>query len=400
MKIGFARRGYSSTGGAEAFLKRFAAAAHTASHDVVLFGTSNWPREAWPGGEVVPLDGRSPRFFADALMDVAGDCDLLFSLERVWSCDIYRAGDGVHRAWLNRRKAAEPFWKTWGRVVNGKHREILELEESLFSSEGAGCIIANSRMVRDEIIACYGYPAERVHVIYNGVPQANQASQASQAIEAAGREAAETQGQRAKLRAEVRASLGLGPEEYVVLFAGSGWERKGLRFAIEGMRKLKSPATLVVVGRGSRRFLPSSEKVRFAGSVSNMEAYYAAADAFILPTLYDPFSNACLEALAAGLPVITSAANGFSEIIKPGEEGEVLADPMDSGAISRAIEAWRDPARRAAIRPQLLSLAAQYTIEANLKASLALVSGGRSGSRGGPGKKRDSSPDTAIAQAS
>lgn len=333
-------------------------------------------------------------------MDVAGDCDLLFSLERVWHCDIYRAGDGVHRAWLNRRKAAEPFWKTWGRVVNGKHREILELEESLFSSEGAGCIIANSRMVRDEIIACYGYPAERVHVIYNGVPQANLASQASQAIEAAGRETAEAQGQRAKLRAEVRASLGLGPEEYVILFAGSGWERKGLRFAIEGMRKLKSPATLVVAGRGSRRFLPSSERVRFAGSVSNMEAYYAAADAFILPTLYDPFSNACLEALAAGLPVITSAANGFSEIIKPGEEGEVLADPMDSGAISRAIEAWRDPARRAAIRPQLLSLAAQYTIEANLKASLALVNGGRSGSRGGPGKKRDSSPDTAIAQAS
>ena len=356
MNIGLVRRGYSATGGAEAYLKRFAQALLAAGHDTTLFTSADWPRECWPGSQIKVLPGASPLVFADALDKARASvpCDYLFSLERVWSCDAYRAGDGVHRAWLERRARVEPFWKCWGRGLNPKHRQLLALEARLFSPEGAGSVIANCRMVKEEIVREYGYPAERIHVVYNGLPAS---------------------APHPELRAKTREQLGLGENDYVLLFAGSGWERKGLRAAIDGVRQVHAACNplLLVAGRGNPRAYRASERVRFLGPVVQMAAYYAAADAFVLPTLYDPFSNACLEALAAGLPVVTTASNGFSEILEAGVDGEVIQDPTDSAAVARAMAAWSDPARRAAIRPRLLELASRFTIEANLRNTLAAI---------------------------
>ncbi len=322
------------------------------------------------------VGGNSPRAFADALKQARArtnaKCDCLFSLERVWNCDFYRAGDGVHRAWLERRQVAAPFFKRWTRAFNRKHGELLALEARLFSAKdveagaGAGGVIANSNMVKQEILQHYPYPAERIHVIYNGLPPRPQAK------------GPEGQERLEGLRARVRRELGLSELDYVLLFAGSGWERKGLQFAIEGMRRANlSRPLLLVAGRGDANRFPRSSRVRFLGPVREMEAYYAAADAFLLPTLYDPFSNACLEALAAGLPVITTTANGFSEIVHPGEQGEVLDDPTDTEAVARAIEAWSNPERRADIRPQLLELASKFDMETNVRATLAVITASR-----------------------
>ena len=356
MNFGLVRRGYSATGGAEAYLKRFAQALQGAGHACTLFTSADWPREDWPGNRIERLPGASPLAFADALerAQTLTPCDYLFSLERVRSCDAYRAGDGVHRAWLERRARFEPFWKRWGRTFNRKHRELLALEERLFSPEGAGIVIANCRMVKEEIVRTYGYPAERIHVVYNGLPAFTPSPE---------------------LRETTRAQLGIAPATPVVLFAGSGWERKGLRAAIEGVALVKSatPPLLLVAGRGNPRRYRGGDRVRFLGPVRQMAACYAAADLFVLPTFYDPFSNACLEALAAGLPVITTTANGFSEILRPGIDGEALEDPSNAAAIAQAIEAWSDPERRAAIRPQLLELASRFTMEANVQNTLAAM---------------------------
>ena len=353
MKIGLVRRGYSRTGGAEAYLRRFAEAAVAAGHECVLF-SEQWPRVAWPFAHVQVMSD-SPKKFADSLaaLRAQDECDFLFSLERIHTCDAYRAGDGVHAAWLERRARFEPFWRPWLRQFNAKHREMLALEKQLFSADGARLVIANSRMVRAEIEAHFGYPAERIHVIHNGVPPFTAPAGA---------------------RAEIRRELGLGDDTFAVLFAGSGWERKGLRFAIAAMNAARLPhATLLVAGRGHERAMPRSERVRFLGPVKDMPRLLAAADAFILPTLYEPFSNACLEALAAGLPVITTAHNGFAEIIEPGVEGEVIAQPDDIPVLAAALEKWSEPARRAAIRPRLLALGANYGIAENVRQTLALI---------------------------
>ncbi|MEI8234522.1 MAG: glycosyltransferase family 4 protein [Verrucomicrobiota bacterium] len=358
MHIGLVRRGYSATGGAEAYLKRFAQALRAGGHTYTLFTSADWPRADWPGERIERLPGSSPLAFADALQAARArvPCDSLFSLERVWTCDAYRAGDGVHRAWLARRDAVEPFWKRWTRGLNPKHRQLLALEARLFSPGGAGRIIANCRMVRDEIVRAYGYPAERISVVYNGLPAAPVADNA--------------------LREQARARLGLGTGDLALLFAGSGWERKGLRTAIDAVARVREAArpVLLVAGRGNpRRYLGGGGRIRFLGPVREMAACYAAADLFVLPTLYDPFSNACLEALAAGLPVLTTASNGFSEILTPGEEGEVLANPSDAAGLARAVEAWSDPTRRAAARPRLRELAGRFTIEANVQATLGVL---------------------------
>ncbi len=211
MRIGLVRRGYSSSGGAEAYLFRFANAARAAGHEPVLICSSEWPREVWPHDMVV-VAGRTPGEFADRLEDrrASGGWDVLFSLERVWACDVYRAGDGVHSAWLDRRAQFEPAWRGWFRKFQRKHREIIELECALFTG-GARRVIANSQMVKDEIIRLYGTPAEHVHVIHNGVP---------------------THSAEPGAREKVRADIGLAPADYVAVFAGTGWDRKGLRHAV------------------------------------------------------------------------------------------------------------------------------------------------------------------------
>lgn len=351
MKIGLVRRGYSPTGGAEAYLRRFADAATTAGHLCVLFADGAWPE--WTA-ERVKIAGGTPRQFADALVasKPRERCDFLFSLERVWECDAYRAGDGVHAAWLERRQAFEPLWRSFFRRFSGKHHDLLEIERALFSTSGARVVIANSEMVKREIEQRFGFPPERIHVVYNGVPAFLPPTNA---------------------RAEMRDQLGLSQTDYVLLFAGSGWDRKGLRFAIEAVNASAAKPTLLVAGRGKAAAMPPSDRVRFLGPVSEMSRVLAAADAFILPTLYEPFSNACLEALVAGLPVLTTAHNGFSEIIESGIEGEVFSDPRDTAALAAGIGRWGDAARRGEVRPRLLAKAARFTIAENVRSTLAII---------------------------
>ena len=316
--------------------------------------SSEWPRAEWPG-ELVEVRERAPWRFADAIAALRPRerCDLVFSCERVWECDVYRAGDGVHVAWLARRAELEPRWRRWARVFNRKHPEQMAIERELYRPQNTGAVIANSRMVKAEIVRHFAYPAERIHVVPNGVP--------AFAVPP-------------DTRAAVRRELGLDPFDYVALFVGTGWERKGLSFAIEAMNAahLGGPK-LLVAGRGDEKTMPSSSRVRFLGPRRDVPRLLAAADVFILPTIYDPFSNACLEALAAGLPVITTRANGFAEIIEPGADGEVIERADDVAALARAIERWAPAGRRGAVRERLRAKGAEFSIERNLRETLAVL---------------------------
>ncbi len=352
--IGIVRRGFSSAGGAESYLKRLAAGLVEAGRKVALFTSADWPREEWDFGPLVRVAGSSAIAFANALEKTPRDhCDLLLSLERVWKCDAYRAGDGVHRAWLERRnELAGPLQKL-SRVLNRKHAATLELEESLFAKRGAGRVIANSRMVKEEIVRFYGYPADRIDVVYNGLPL-------------------HSMERREEDRVATRQSLGIGKEDVAILFAGSGWERKGLRFAIEAVERAGRQMRLLVAGQGDHRKFRSPQ-VQFLGIVREMPSLYLATDIFLLPTLYDPFSNACLEALAAGRPVITTRANGFSEIIESGRHGTVIEKPDDVAAISNALQFWSDPARRAQAQIDNHALATQFDISRNVSETLKIL---------------------------
>src|ERR1700746_2511882 len=163
IRIAFVRRGYSRSGGAEAYLKRLADGIVQAGHEVQLVTTNEWPEDQWPFGLIRRLRATSAIGFADELEQVRSQlhCDVLFSLERVWSCDIYRAGDGVHRAWLARRRKFEIPLKQFVRTASRKHRDLLQLEESLFANRKAGRVIVASQMVVNEITDLYRYSADK-----------------------------------------------------------------------------------------------------------------------------------------------------------------------------------------------------------------------------------------------
>src|SRR5262249_21016263 len=109
LHIALIRRGYSASGGAEVYLKRLARGMVESAHEVHLIATDEWLDEQWACGSISRLRAKKVIGFADELEKLRPQlrCDVVFSLERVWSCDIYRAGDGVHRAWLARRRKFE-----------------------------------------------------------------------------------------------------------------------------------------------------------------------------------------------------------------------------------------------------------------------------------------------------
>jgi UDP-glucose:(heptosyl)LPS alpha-1,3-glucosyltransferase len=364
LTIAFVRRGYSSSGGAEAYLKRLALGVVQAGHEVQLIATAEWPDDQWPLGSITRLNASSVMGFANDLEQIRQQLqyDILFSLERVWSCDVYRAGDGVHSAWLARRKRFELPLKQFARALSRKHRDLLLLEKSLLENRKASRVIVASQMIKDEIMNLYGYPADKIDLIRNGVPL-------------------NTFRSHPELREKSRNELKIKPDEVALLFAGSGWERKGLLFAIQAMALCKNTKLrLLVAGRGDETLYKTNRlrfwreaPVQFLGEVTDMLRLYAAADMFILPTIYDPFSNACLEALACGLPVITTSSNGFSEIVTDGVHASIVDAPGNLIHLRDAIRFWLDPSRRAAARSSNVERASQFDISNNVSQTLEVL---------------------------
>jgi len=354
LTIGLVRRGHSETGGAEAYLKRLAHGLNELGHATRLFTDASWPARQWSWGPITRLRGQTARRFANELVkaEPKRHCDLLLSLERVWECDVYRAGDGIHQAWMQRRDALSPARRRWFRRVSGKDNDTLELERALFTG-GARHVIANSEMVKRQAQEFYGYPSDQIDVVPNGVPLID----------------FRPDPEARHLRREM---LRLHEDEIAVLFVGSGWERKGLRFAAEAVTSLGKNLRLLVAGQG-RGNVAKHPTVQLLGAVRDLAGLYAAADIFLLPTLYDPFSNACLEALASGLPVITTRANGFSEIIEDGVHGSIINDAAQTGSLRDALVFWSDPERRRAARPAIVERASHFDITRNVERTLDIL---------------------------
>ena len=140
----------------------------------------------------------------------------------------------------------------------------------------------------------------------------------------------------------------------MLAFVGSGFARKGLDTVLAAMARSRLRSRLVVVGRDRElpRFaalaqaLKIAGRVSFAGGVDDVRPHYAAADALVLPTLYDPFPNVVLEAMAMGLPAIVSDQCGAAELVKHGESGWIVP-AQDAEVLAKHSSARGPPAARA-----------------------------------------------------
>ena len=336
MRLALIRQRYTPFGGAERFIERAISALEGRGASITLI-TRAWNAVGSRKALIVdpPYAGRLWRdasFSRGVRALLARErFDLVQSHERIPGCDLYRAGDGVHRQWLDHRLKAAPLLERVGILANPYHWYVCAAERALFEHPALRAVICNSRMVASEIQARFTIAAEKLHVIYNGVDLAH--------FNPAARE---------RLRGEARGRFGFGPGDMVFCFVGSGYARKGLAAAIDALAASRRPnLRLLVAGqdRATAKFVAQAaragvgERVAFSGAHKDVRVIYAASDCFILPTRYDPFPNAALEALAMGLPAIVSRQCGAAEVVEHGRNGWVCEADAPASLASLMIEA-------------------------------------------------------------
>jgi UDP-glucose:(heptosyl)LPS alpha-1,3-glucosyltransferase len=370
MKIAVVRRRWVADGGGERFAAVLAGALAERDHDVTIV-SADWTSSSGPVryDRVPTIRGRGEllgllSFTLGAARRLrAGAYDLVQSHEKLLWQDVYRAGDGCHREWLQQRRRHRPGWRARVTPWTPHHRLVLALERQALGRRRYRKIVANSERGRTDLQRHYGMPADDVRVVYNGVDLERF-----------------TPARRQSLRDGVRAQLEIPRDVMLLLFLGSGFERKGLAYLLRSLRGSPDDVWAAVVGhdlyadqyRALAERLGVARRVRFVGALAEPEGAYGAADAFVLPTIYEPFSNACLEALACGLPVITTQANGASEIFTGGLRDLIVDEPGDEAALASRIAALRERDLREALGREARRAAEQRPLARTIDEFLAV----------------------------
>ena len=356
MRLALVRQRYNPYGGAERFIERALPALERAGIEPTLIAREH---QGWGARRVLRVDPFSigstwrDRSFARAARDAwsAGGFDLVQSHERIPGCHVYRAGDGVHAAWLDIRRA-ERLGEI-GIGWNPYHRYTCQAEREMFEHPALRAVVCNSSMVREEILARFRVAPEKLHVIYNGVDLEHFHSK-----------------HRSQLREAARAELRIEPGETLFLFVGSGFARKGLDAAIAALAATGEKSFRLAAAGRDRDATKFSGRALLLGGRDDVRPLYAAADCFILPTRYDPFPNTVLEALAMGLPVIVGKRSGAAEILQAGSGW--TCEPGDARGIAEAMRAAARAAREPATMTAARSVAERYGIDDMARKLVAL----------------------------
>ncbi len=330
LRLAIIRQRYTPYGGAERFVEAALEALLERGVAISLY-TREWPQTRLQLIEPVLCDpfyiGRLWRdwSFARAVCRAVTQKapELVQSHERLLCCDVYRAGDGVHRTWLDERLRSASALRRWVTAVSPYHCYVLATERRLFASPLLKAVLCNSRMVREDIRTRFALPDDRLPVVYNAVDS----DSFSPALRAH--------------RDPMRKMLGIPQEATVFLLVGSGYVRKGVAAALTALSRLPDSAYLLVVGYDKARLhykrlarqLGIASRVSLVGAQADPKPFYGAADVFVLPSLYDPCPNAALEAMACGLPVITSTKCGAAELVTDHDAGFVC-DAHDLDALT------------------------------------------------------------------
>lgn len=252
--------------------------------------------------------------------------EVVFGLERNRIQTHYRAGSGVHAAYLKRRAKSSSALKKISFSINPLHQTLLDMEKLCFEGERTKRIFTNSSMVKEEILQEYKTDPGKITVVPNGVEW----------------KAFEFPFEQSHNPKPFRKNLGLPENSFCFLFVGHGYERKGLMPLLDAASLLpKDSFSLCVVGREKRmhHFRDQAQKlgignqVHFFGSQPSLVPFYQAADAVVIPSLYDPFANVTVEALAMGVRVLSSVYNGGKEVLT-GDNGLVIPSLEDPGLMA------------------------------------------------------------------
>ena len=315
-------------------------------------GTARLVFSAWARREVQRVERRD------------GPFDVTQAFGRTIGQDVYRVGGGCHETYLEHAHGLHhPLWLR--RVLKGAplQRVKRHLEERMLRGLPRPHVITNSEMSRDDLRHRYDLPDDHLHVVRNGIdlerfrpPQPGE-------------------------REAVRRVWGVGDDDPVVLFLGNGFSRKGLEVCLRALtvlRELRPDVRLVVGGHDRRaarwqrlaRRLDVTTSVVWLGAQVEPEACYRGADVYTLPTAYDPAANSTLEALASGLPVVTTPMNGAAEILQDGRHGTIIPTPVAPDELAHALLGWLETPDREAVRKRARTLAEHYPADISCLSTL------------------------------
>lgn len=335
IRLAIIRQRYNPSGGAERIVSAILSQLKTRTKLEPVLINRNW--ESLDGVAVCRVN---PFYLGSIWRDLGFACatrrawkklriDLVQSHERIPGCHIFRAGDGVHAAWLDARAVGKGWWHKLAVWLNPYHYFMLHMERAMFAAPELRAVICISEMVRQDVLTRFPLKPEQCVVIHNGVDSVFFNPQDAQVK-----------------RSELREQYGIPSNSPVLVYVGSGFERKGVAQAIRAIVP-HAAVQLVVVGgdkklQAYRRLavtLGVSDRVYFTGPQRDVRSYYGMADGFILPTVYEPFGSVVAEAMACGLPVLASTRCGGGELITQEESGW-LVNPNDTKAWQQAVGKW------------------------------------------------------------
>ncbi len=262
------------------------------------------------------------------------DFDIVHVVGRALGMNVFNPHCGVEKAWLKQdlQSVRCPYVRILKRVIrffSPRQNYILWLDKKQYTCKRVSRIIAISDMIKNDIIRYHNIDPQKIDVIYNGVDLQRF-----------------NPDNKKKYRAIVRKELSLG-EEIVILYISNNFRLKNLFTLIKSLGELKKSGKkfkALIIGRGNKnpylrliKKLDCLENVIFFGHVGEIEKYYAASDLYVHPTYYDSCSLVVTEALASGLPVITTKYDGASGVIEDGREGFVMSNPTDYSALAEKI---------------------------------------------------------------
>jgi UDP-glucose:(heptosyl)LPS alpha-1,3-glucosyltransferase len=356
VKIALAHKRLDLRGGTERDFYRTAEGLRDLGHEVHLFCAEfKIPAPEGTFAHKVPVValGRTARLWSFAILApkviLPHRCDVVIGFGRMIRQDVVRSGGGSHRVFLEKMKRGEGRWRRLWHEVSVYHRSVLAVERRQFRPGNYKNILAISEEVRRELTTTYNVPQEKMTVIHSGVDQERFHP-----------------GKRNESRERIRKEWGIPAPAPVALFVGNGFQRKGLDRLL---RAWESPALagvyLLVVGddAGRSRYVSWAKRVApdriiFAGRQAAVEDYYGAAEILVLPAFQEAFGNVILEALASGLPVVTSPTVGAAEVLTGDLEQGIVSNPDDKQALAQKIRQMLD-----GVRWPGLSRAARETAE-------------------------------------
>jgi UDP-glucose:(heptosyl)LPS alpha-1,3-glucosyltransferase len=281
-------------------------------------------------------------------------------LDKTWGQDVLYPQGGLHAASTahNLHKYGHPFLRRAARVakwLDVAHWSYSALERRQYLGPHRPLVIVNSNMVRDHFRQFYGVGPEELRVVRSAIDPGRFSEY-----------------DRPRRRVVYRQQWGLSADDTVGLFVAMNYRLKGLEPLLHAVSLLPAEPSFCLLVAGSPRTggyerlarrLGIADRVRFLGPRRDVANCYFAADFLVHPTFYDPCSLVVLEALACGLPVITTRFNGASELLEPPREGYVIDNPHDHARLAECLVALLDPQQRSACAAAARWTAAIWTFE-------------------------------------